>query len=106
VVSQTTSKVGAISQCNGTDWVRGEAGWGKATGGRTVDEELGTSVVDDGEVDYELEDLHGRYVALPLYNPKHINIGIGGQGLNERNVPKTSVHQQFRSSSNLHQATA
>ena len=77
---------------------------GKATGGRTVEEEPGTSVVDDDEVDYELEDLHGRYVALPLYHPKHIN--IGGQGPNERNVPRTSVHQQFRNSSNLHQGIA
>ena len=88
-------------QRNGTDWVRGG---GKANRGRTVDEELSTSVVDDEEVDYELKDLHGRYVALPLYHPKHVN--IDRQGPNERNVPRTSVHRQFRSSSNLHQAIA
>ena len=56
--------------------------------GRTVDEELGTSVIDDEEINYELEDLHGRYVALPLYRPKHINIGIGGQGQMNGTYPK------------------
>ena len=72
VVSPTSSKVGAVSQCNGTGRIgyEGEVGWGKVNGGRTVDEELSTGVVDDEEVDYELEDLHGRYVALPLYHPK------------------------------------
>ena len=56
--------------------------------GRTVDEELGTSIVNDEEIDYELEDLHGRYVALPLYCPKHINIGIGGQGRRNGTYPE------------------
>ena len=49
----------------------------KVNGGRTVDEELSTGVVDDEEVDYELEDLHGRYVALPLYHPKYVKILVG-----------------------------
>ena len=80
VVSQTSSKVGAVSQCNGTERIGydGVVGWGKVNGGRTVDELLSTDVVDEEEVDYELEDLHGRYVTLPLYHPKNIN--IGGQG--------------------------
>ena len=47
-----------------------------------VDEELSTSVVDNEEVNYELEGLHGRYVALPLCHPKHVNI-ISGQGQTE-----------------------
>ena len=50
-------------------WIgyEGEGGLGKeTTGGCTVDEELSTSIVDIEEVDYKLEDLHGRYVALPV----------------------------------------
>jgi len=78
---------------------------GKETGGRTVEEELGTGVIDDEEVNYELANLHGRYVALPLSShPPRIN--IDGRGPNGENVPRTSVHRQFRSSSNLHRAVA
>ena len=76
----------SVTERNGLD-TRGRSGAGK-TGRRTVDEELGTSVVDDEEVDYELEDLHGRYVTLPLYHPKHIKIGIGRQGRMNGTYPK------------------
>jgi len=41
-----------------------------------MEEKLGTSVVDDGEVDYELENLHGRYVALPLSVTPNISISM------------------------------
>jgi len=41
-----------------------------------MEEKLGTSVVDDGEVDYELEDLHGRYVALPLSGTPTISVSM------------------------------
>jgi hypothetical protein len=54
-----------------------EVGRGKANGRRTVEEELGTTVVDDEEVDYELEDLHGRYVTLPLSVTANISISVG-----------------------------
>jgi hypothetical protein len=49
---------------------------GNTTGGRTVEEELDTSVVDDEQIDYELEDLHGRYVALPLSIAPYTSISV------------------------------
>ena len=89
-----------------TEWneFEGEVRQGKETRGRTVKEELGTSVINDEEVDHELEDLHGRYVALPLSVAPNISILVGRP--NERNVPRTSFHQQFHSSSNLHRGVA
>jgi len=69
-------KVGDVWQCKG--WERsGRLGGGRANGERTMEEKLGTRVVDDGEVDYELEDLHGRYVALPLLVTPNISISMG-----------------------------
>jgi len=49
-----------------------------------VEEELGTSVVDDEEIDYELEDLHGRYVTLPLSMKPNTSVSVSGQRPNEK----------------------
>jgi hypothetical protein len=49
---------------------------------RTVEEELGTGVIDDGEVDYELGDLHRRNVTLPLSIYRHTSISLGEERMN------------------------
>ena len=64
--------------------MRDEGEWGEETGGRTVEEELGTGVVDNEKVNYELSDLHGRYVALPLPVPPHKSTNQYPQAETER----------------------
>jgi len=54
-----------------TESVRWEEGKRLGRGNKPETEALGTGVVEDAEVHYELDDPHGRYMVLPLVEILH-----------------------------------